>query len=979
MDHSWRPPPLPPIPGNASNICPICSISHFPFCPPPPFIENPRFHYSQSPNDYHNQPPHFDHHHSFPNHQSSLNYNYDCNPSDGYVARRPTWYGSNPSLNMSPYDGVGDPPMGNGNYNNYHRGGVGPASYGYDGYDNGGTKRMKIEPTDYNRGPRGSSMGGEIVDTSRVSSDSERILKLIHDHGNAANAAPGGLPKTGADLFSESSNENANRYTHGRFVETREVRNDMGLKRRQMSDFPSTGMGSFERKESSLYVGPGSDLLGSSREDRGVAYGKNNVHYDQRDELGQSQYDCTESSIPHSLNYSRHGSQPARVFTSTEQSEQTQDHHRGAAPYHSVLQRSELNKKLPMPQEMHDPTTEILPNIYHHLQPTTPSNVAIVNKASYSYAGQSQLPPPADTTQHNLQPNHSFLSSRLPTDVNRHVDVNALSQEGIPSSIRHHNSQPPYSWSESKGHYAHNSFRTNFGPVEVSHAYRGQPPLPASPPPPLPIDPPRHHVFEPLASPPAKKPSLFPISVSSSADSSSSRSAIHENQSPAQVYYSNNAGHHASTLSSAEEFRTRQSSSEKHVRDVQPFPLRHLASEKPNTIDASHIFKQPHRASRPDHLVIILRGLPGSGKSYLAKVLRDIEVDNGGEAPRIHSMDEYFMTEVEKAEDSELSKSSGSLRGKRQVMKKVMEYCYEPEMEEAYRASMLKAFKKTLDEGIYSFIIVDDRNLRVADFAQFWATAKRSGYEVYLVEAAYKDPAGCAARNVHNFTLDDIQKMAGQWEEAPSLYLKMDIKSLLHGDGFDESGIQEVDMDMEDEDAIEASPGPDVKNPQEDVKDQVDEHELTPHGPVKHPVTNHVTEEVNHLSRSKWSNDMDGRESLEAEGGKKNASALSGLIQAYGKEGKSVRWGDQGGNVGFSISATRKTNTRSLIIGPGSGYNLKSNPLSEEEYLKPTQKAVEPKSQNVFQERIRAERESFKAVFDKRQQRRIGGFDIDDE
>lgn len=38
----------------------------------------------------------------------------------------------------------------------------------------------------------------------------------------------------------------------------------------------------------------------------------------------------------------------------------------------------------------------------------------------------------------------------------------------------------------------------------------------------------------------------------------------------------------------------------------------------------------------------------GSGKSYLAKMLRDIEVENGGEAPRIHSMDEYFMTEVEK-------------------------------------------------------------------------------------------------------------------------------------------------------------------------------------------------------------------------------------------------------------------------------------------------------------------------------------------
>jgi YLP motif-containing protein 1 len=65
-------------------------------------------------------------------------------------------------------------------------------------------------------------------------------------------------------------------------------------------------------------------------------------------------------------------------------------------------------------------------------------------------------------------------------------------------------------------------------------------------------------------------------------------------------------------------------------------------------IDVSHLLKPPHRSTRPDHFVIILRGLPGSGKSYLAKLLRDVEVENGGSAPRIHSMDDYFMTEVEK-------------------------------------------------------------------------------------------------------------------------------------------------------------------------------------------------------------------------------------------------------------------------------------------------------------------------------------------
>uniref|UniRef100_A0A7N2RBV4 Uncharacterized protein n=1 Tax=Quercus lobata TaxID=97700 RepID=A0A7N2RBV4_QUELO len=84
--------------------------------------------------------------------------------------------------------------------------------------------------------------------------------------------------------------------------------------------------------------------------------------------------------------------------------------------------------------------------------------------------------------------------------------------------------------------------------------------------------------------------------------------------------------------------------------------------------------------------------------------------------------------------------------------------------------------------------------------APFLLYCQSSGYEVYILEATYKDPAGCAARNVHGFTQDDVEKMARQWEEAPSLYLQLDVKTLFHGDDLKESGIQEVEMDMEDED-----------------------------------------------------------------------------------------------------------------------------------------------------------------------------------
>jgi len=179
----------------------------------------------------------------------------------------------------------------------------------------------------------------------------------------------------------------------------------------------------------------------------------------------------------------------------------------------------------------------------------------------------------------------------------------------------------------------------------------GQPPLPVSPPPPLPSSHPS---------------SLFPVTTNSSP-----------------------------TIP--------PSSSYPQMPNASPSSAQ-LAPTRSKVIDVSHLLKPPHRSTRPDHFVIILRGLPGSGKSYLAKLLRDVEVENGGSAPRIHSMDDYFMTEVEKVEESD-STSLSSGRSKRPIVKTVMEYCYEPEMEEAYRSSMLKAFKRTLEDGAFSFVI----------------------------------------------------------------------------------------------------------------------------------------------------------------------------------------------------------------------------------------------------------------------------------
>ena len=61
-------------------------------------------------------------------------------------------------------------------------------------------------------------------------------------------------------------------------------------------------------------------------------------------------------------------------------------------------------------------------------------------------------------------------------------------------------------------------------------------------------------------------------------------------------------------------------------------------------VSAESLFLRPGRASRPKRVTIILRGLPGSGKSAAARKLREVELAHGGEAPRVHSIDDYFVT-----------------------------------------------------------------------------------------------------------------------------------------------------------------------------------------------------------------------------------------------------------------------------------------------------------------------------------------------
>ncbi|XP_078262995.1 uncharacterized protein ylpm1 [Rhinoraja longicauda] len=247
--------------------------------------------------------------------------------------------------------------------------------------------------------------------------------------------------------------------------------------------------------------------------------------------------------------------------------------------------------------------------------------------------------------------------------------------------------------------------------------------------------------------------------------------------------------------------------------------------KKPESKNVDDILKMPGRQSRPDRIVVIMRGLPGSGKTHVAKLIRDKEVEYGGAAPRVLSLDDYFMTEVEK-----VVKDPDS--GKR-VKKKVLEYEYEPEMEDTYRSSMFKTFRKTLDDGFFPFIIVDAINNRIKHFEQLWSAAKTKGFEVYIAEMS-ADNQTCAKRNIHSRKLKEINKMADHWDSTPRHMLRLDIRSLLQ-----DAAIEDVEMEDFDPSTETQPQQSEEQQEDESTRDAADEEEY----------------ETGFVTKSKWEMD----------------------------------------------------------------------------------------------------------------------------
>ncbi|GIL66152.1 hypothetical protein Vafri_19745 [Volvox africanus] len=254
------------------------------------------------------------------------------------------------------------------------------------------------------------------------------------------------------------------------------------------------------------------------------------------------------------------------------------------------------------------------------------------------------------------------------------------------------------------------------------------------------------------------------------------------------------------------------------VQQAKPTPAPPPA---PVVLDITRLLRNPHRATRPRKLLLVLRGLPGSGKSTLARKIREAELEAGAEVPRLHSIDDYYMQEVE----VEIVEEEAGRKKRRKVTE--LKYVFEPEMEDTYFRDLVRAVGRSCEDRRHSFVVVDAPVLRAEQLRELMTVGQRANFECFALLPLDTDPAACASpsRNVHGHSAEALRGMAALFEPAPPLYAQVSALSLFGGPvvGEEQDGgagasgggpeIQEVDMDADDSD--EGAGGDDIGSDRE--------------------------------------------------------------------------------------------------------------------------------------------------------------------
>ncbi|KAK8792876.1 hypothetical protein WA158_005040 [Blastocystis sp. Blastoise] len=180
-------------------------------------------------------------------------------------------------------------------------------------------------------------------------------------------------------------------------------------------------------------------------------------------------------------------------------------------------------------------------------------------------------------------------------------------------------------------------------------------------------------------------------------------------------------------------------------------------------IDAWNLFHPPGRYSRPKYICIILRGIPGSGKSYVAQRLKEVEdyyaSQNNISIPTIKIL----------SMDTIIEEISGEKRKRSET--------WDMDYELKNRDNMVEFVSRVCGRKI-PVVIIDNMNLKASDYTIYSQIAVSKGYTVYLLEMK-TDLKKCTTQNIHGYSAPSLCKLVTLLEKSDPSYPLLDYSTIL--------------------------------------------------------------------------------------------------------------------------------------------------------------------------------------------------------
>lgn len=150
--------------------------------------------------------------------------------------------------------------------------------------------------------------------------------------------------------------------------------------------------------------------------------------------------------------------------------------------------------------------------------------------------------------------------------------------------------------------------------------------------------------------------------------------------------------------------------------------------------------------------LIIMRGLPGSGKSTMVKTFTQQASDKRLTCT-VHSTDDFHL----------------ELKGG------LFEYVFKPDKLRYFHEQNLAHADTSMSMGV-NVVIIDNTNTTWKEIKPYVEAGAKHGYDIEVTEPTTswaKDPVECAKRNTHGVPLEAIQRMLDRWEKPDSILNKM--------------------------------------------------------------------------------------------------------------------------------------------------------------------------------------------------------------